>query len=149
MAVGRLVGPLASRRAIAFGVERRVHSTSKCNSLGWGLRRVSPSVKSTRHRGVDSHAASFAAMNGARKTRKSVPISETVAVNTREVNVAIEGVDRIGIAGSFTVHLIKNRERIASRFFFQPSDGMEAVEAGGENQFARFDFLLPIEVVAG
>jgi tyrosinase len=88
-------------------------------------------------------------MNGARKTRKSVPISETVAVNAREVNVAIEGVDRTGIAGSFTVHLIKNGERIASRFFFQPSDGKEAVAAGGENQFAHFDFLLPIEVVAG
>jgi tyrosinase len=82
------------------------------------------------------------------KARKSVPISETVAVNTREVNVAVEGLDRTGIAGSFTVHLIKDGERIASRFFFQPSVGKEAVEAGGEDRFARFDFLLPIEVVA-
>jgi len=56
--------------------------------------------------------------------------------------------DRTGIAGSFTVHLLKDGERIASRFFFQPSDGKEAVEAGGENQFAHFDFVLPIDVVA-
>jgi tyrosinase len=87
-------------------------------------------------------------MNGGHRARKLVPLSETVGVNTREVNVAIEGVDRTRIAGSFTVHLVKDGERIASRFFFQPSDGKEAAEASGESRFAHFDFLLPIHVVA-
>lgn len=39
-------------------------------------------------------------MNGARKTRKSVPISEAVVVNTREMNVTVEGLDPGAIAGS-------------------------------------------------
>lgn len=87
-------------------------------------------------------------MNGARKTRKSVPISDAVAVNTREVNVAVEGLDPSAIAGSFSVHLVKDQRRIASRFFFQASDGADAAEPGAPPQLAHFDFLLPIEVVA-
>jgi tyrosinase len=84
----------------------------------------------------------------ARKARKSVPVSDTVVVNTREVNVAIEGLDSTGIAGSFKVNLIKDGERIASRFFFQASEGREAAGTAGENRFAHFDFFLPIDVVA-
>lgn len=92
---------------------------------------------------------SFAAMSGARKTRKSVPISEAVTVNTREVNVAVEGLDPGAIAGSFAVHIVKDNRRIASRFFFQASDGADAVQPGALRQPVRFDFLLPIDVVAG
>ena len=88
-------------------------------------------------------------MNGARKTRKSVPISEAVVVNTREVNVAVEGLDPSAIAGSFAVHILKNGRRIASRFFFQASDGADAAQPGSPPQLARFDFPLPIDVVAG
>jgi tyrosinase len=88
-------------------------------------------------------------MSGAQKARKSVPMSETVAVNTREVNVAIEGLDPAGIGRSFSVHLIKDGKRIASRFFFQPSDSADASQSDRPSQLAHFDFLLPIDVVAG
>ncbi|MDP1585261.1 MAG: hypothetical protein Q8M18_17725 [Bradyrhizobium sp.] len=87
-------------------------------------------------------------MSGARKTRKSVPISEAVTVNTREVNVAVEGLDPGAIAGSFAVHIVKDNRRIASRFFFQASDGADAAKPGALRQPVRFDFLLPIDVVA-
>jgi hypothetical protein len=82
------------------------------------------------------------------KVRKSVPISETVVVNAREVNVAIEGLDSTGIAGSFKVNLIKDGEVIASRFFFQTSGGSEAAGTAGASRSAHFDFFLPIDVVA-
>jgi tyrosinase len=98
---------------------------------------------SARKRNVE-----FCAMNGARKTRKSVPLSEAVAVNTREVNVAVEGLDPSAIAGSFAVHLLKDERRIASRFFFQASGGADAAQPGPPPQLAHFDFLLPIDVVA-
>jgi tyrosinase len=87
-------------------------------------------------------------MSGARKARKSVPLSETVAVNTREVNVAIEGLDPAGITRSFAVHLLKDGKRIASRFFFRPSEDAEATRSGGRSEIVHFDFLLPIDVVA-
>src|SRR5215813_7790870 len=82
------------------------------------------------------------------KVRKSVPISDTVVVNTREVNVAVEGLDSTGIAGSFQVTVIKDEEVIASRFFFQTSDGSESAGTSGVSRSARFDFFLPINVVA-
>lgn len=84
----------------------------------------------------------------ARKVRKSVPVSTTVSVNTREVNVAVEGLDPSAITSSFTVHLLKNGQRIASRFFLQPSTARDAVEANDPNRFAHFDFVLPIDIVA-
>ena len=87
-------------------------------------------------------------MSGARKTRKSVPVSETVVVNTREVNVAIEGLDPGAIAGSFSVHLVKDERRIASRFFFQAPDGAAAAQPGAPPQLVHFDFVLPIDLVA-
>ena len=90
----------------------------------------------------------LATMSFSPKTRKSVPISEAVAVNTRQVNVGIEGLDRAGIPGSFKVHLLKDGQRIASRFMFQPSGGADNVDAIAANRFAHFDFLLPIDAVA-
>ncbi|MDB5577123.1 MAG: hypothetical protein JWR80_2299 [Bradyrhizobium sp.] len=98
--------------------------------------------------GARQRYVSFAAVSDARKTRKSASISDAVVVNTREVNVAVEGLDPSAIAGSFSVHLVKNGRRIASRFFFQASDGEDAAQPGAPRQLARFDFLLPIEVVA-
>ncbi len=87
-------------------------------------------------------------MSSAPKTRRSVPISEAVAVDTRQVNVAVEGLDRAGIPGSFKVHLLRDGQRIASRFLFQPSGGAEHDPAISGNRFAHFDFLLPIDAVA-
>jgi len=86
-------------------------------------------------------------MNDRGKVRRSVPISATVRVNTNEVNVVVEGVDTSRIIGSFTVHLLKNGERIASRFFVQPSVGFNPATSGGADQLAHFDFGLPIDVV--
>ena len=109
---------------------------------------MSPSSTSARDPGV-AWTASVAVMNGSRKARKSVSISETVVVNTREVNVAVEGLDPSAIASSFAVHLLKDGRRIASRFFFQASDGADAAQPGSPHEPAHFDFLLPIDVVAG
>jgi hypothetical protein len=87
-------------------------------------------------------------MSFAPKTRKSVTISDAAVVNTRQVNVAVEGLDRTRIPGSFKVHLLKDGRRIASRFMFQPSAGADHVEAIDANRYAHFDFLLPIDAVA-
>lgn len=82
------------------------------------------------------------------KSRKSVPLPEAAAVDTRQVNVCVEGLDLAGIPGSFKVHLLKDGRRIASRFMFQPSGGADHVEAVAGSRFAHFDFLLPIDAVA-
>lgn len=87
-------------------------------------------------------------MSFAPKARKSVPVSEAVTVDTRQVNVAVEGVDCARIPGPFRVHLLKDGQRIASRFLFQSSEGTDHVEAVGATRFAHFDFLLPIDAVA-
>ncbi|MCA0050640.1 hypothetical protein LB577_27430 [Mesorhizobium sp. B283B1A] len=60
------------------------------------------------------------------------------------MNVVVEGVDTSSIPGSFEVHLLKNGQRIASRFFVQPS---VPASSGGADQLAHFDFGLPIDVV--
>jgi len=88
-------------------------------------------------------------MNGAGKVRRSVPISTAVGVHTNEVNVAVEGVDASRIPGSFTVHLLKDGQRLASRFFVQPSVGSNPAASGGADQLAHFDFTLPIDAVKG
>ena len=75
------------------------------------------------------------------KRRKSVPITETVIVDTREANVMVQGVDCQAIGGSFKVHLFRNDERIASRFFLQASDRPT-------DRYANFDFILPLETVS-
>lgn len=87
-------------------------------------------------------------MSSAPKTRTSVPISEAASVDTRQVNVAVQGFDRSMIPGSFKVHLLRDGRRIASRFMFQASGGAEHDEAISGNRFAHFDFLLPIDAVA-
>ncbi|HEX8455244.1 MAG TPA: hypothetical protein VF647_24400 [Longimicrobium sp.] len=87
-------------------------------------------------------------MSFAPKTRKSAPISEAVAVDTRQVNVAVDGLDVAGIAGSFKVHLLKDGQRIASRFMFRPSAGSDPADAIAGNRIVHFDFLLPLDAVA-
>lgn len=82
------------------------------------------------------------------KSRKSIPISEAAAVNTHQVNVAVEGLDCTRMSGSFSVHLLKDGKRIASRFMFQPSESGEHVEAIDTHRLAHFDFLLPVDAVA-
>jgi hypothetical protein len=86
-------------------------------------------------------------MNGAGKVRRSVPISTAVGIHTSEVNVVVEGLDASNIPGSFSVHLLKDGQRIASRFFVQPSVGSSPAASSGADQLAHFDFTLPIDVV--
>jgi tyrosinase len=97
---------------------------------------------------VNGRASRVAAMSYAPRSRKSVPISEAVAVNTRQVNVAVEGLDPAGIPGSFTVHLLRDGQRIASRFMLRPSGGVDPADASAATRLAHFDFLLPIDAVA-
>lgn len=89
------------------------------------------------------------------KTRKSVPLSERVEVDTTQVNVAVEGIDTTRLPGSIRVHLLVDGERIASRFLFRPSSHCDpsapspVSQAPERDQLVHFDFLLPIETVSG
>jgi hypothetical protein len=83
-------------------------------------------------------------VSGTRRGRKSVSASEEVTVSLKEVYVSVEGVDANGIGCSFSVHLLKDGQRIASRFFLRPSGG----RAHPGDEMAHFDFRLPIGVVA-
>lgn len=75
------------------------------------------------------------------KRRKSVPITQTVIVDPRDANVMVQNVDCQAIGGSFKVHLFRNDQRIASRFFLQASDRPT-------DRYANFDFVVPLETVA-
>lgn len=80
------------------------------------------------------------------KTRTSVSLADVVTVDARQVDVAVEGLDPSAIPGSFSVHLLRDGKRIASRAFYQPS---ELAPAGdGVVRSARFDFVMPITEVA-
>lgn len=80
------------------------------------------------------------------KTRTSVSLVDTVTVDTRQVDVAVEGLDVSAITGPFSVHLLRDGRRIASRSLYQPSEGVPARDAAAPR--ARFDFMLPIGEVA-
>lgn len=82
------------------------------------------------------------------KTSRSAPIERGVAIDPQRVNVTVDGVNRLKIPGSFTVHLFKDGERLASSFFFQPNEP-ETCETCVKNAIAHFDFELPLEAVAG
>ena len=80
------------------------------------------------------------------KTRTSVSLVDEVTVDTRQVDVAVEGLDASAIPGSFSVHLLRDGKRIASRAIYQPSAG--APGSDGVAQCARFDFVMDIAEVA-
>lgn len=89
-----------------------------------------------------------APMSFATKTLLAAPASEKVQVRTNEVNVRVAGVNRLKIPGSFSVHLLKDGQRIASKAFFQ-TDEAEKCETCVKNAIANFDFKLPLETVTG
>ena len=60
------------------------------------------------------------------KVKNSVPASESFTIDGTVVNVRVKGILRNTIPGSFSVHLLKNGERIASKAFFQ-SSGFEVM----------------------
>lgn len=109
---------------------------------------VSSGIASERRSSTVRWAAGPVAMSGAPKVRTSASLDQTAAVDTRHVNVTVEGLDRTAIPGSFSLTLLKDGAPVASRFLCQPKNPEEAVETGGEDRFARFDFVLPIAAVA-
>ncbi len=86
-------------------------------------------------------------MSFAAKLQRAVPASAKVQVQTDRVNVRVAGVNRLKIPGSFSVHLLKDGERIASKAFFQ-TDEAEKCETCVKNAIANFDFKLPLETVS-
>lgn len=81
------------------------------------------------------------------KTQRSVFASETFAVRGDRVNVRVQGLNRLKIPGSFSVHLLKDDRAIASRFFFQPND-VDKCETCVKNATVHFDFDLPLAAVS-
>jgi tyrosinase len=88
-------------------------------------------------------------MSSSPKIRKSVPLSQEATVDVRQVYVAVEGIDLAGIPSSFSVHLLKDGRRIASRFMFRPSGGEDLGDEPESPRLAHVDFPLPIDAVAG
>jgi tyrosinase len=89
----------------------------------------------------------LAAMPFLAKTQQSVLASKPFAVQTDRVNVRVQGLNRLKIPGSFSVHLLKNGERIASSAFFQPREA-EKCENCANNAIIHFDFELQLEDVS-
>ena len=81
------------------------------------------------------------------KTQRSVPASQKFSVDTERVNVRVQGINRLKIPGSFSVHLQKDGKTIASRAFFQPKE-VEKCETCIKNAIVHFDFELPLKEVS-
>ncbi|WP_298896478.1 tyrosinase family protein [uncultured Psychroserpens sp.] len=80
------------------------------------------------------------------KRRGSVAASEKFHVDTDIANVRVKGINRIKIPGSFSVHLLKDGEKIASKAFFQPSE-VDKCPNCVENPIVHVDFKLPLKEV--
>jgi tyrosinase len=81
------------------------------------------------------------------KAHRAVPVDRPVSINPRRATVSVDGVNRLAIPGSFEVHLMKDGERLASRFLFQPEE-VEKCETCVDNPIAHFDFDLPLDEVS-
>jgi tyrosinase len=81
------------------------------------------------------------------KARMSASAAEKFSVETARANVRVEGLNRLKIPGSFKVHLLKDGERIASRFMFQPNEADKCPNCV-KNAIVHFDFELPLKEVA-
>lgn len=89
-----------------------------------------------------------APMNFLAKTQRASLASEKFEVQPDRVNVRVQGLNRLKIPGSFSVHLLKDGKTIASRAFFQPNEA-EKCENCVNNAVVHFDFELPLEEVSG
>jgi hypothetical protein len=87
-------------------------------------------------------------MNTHPKTRITIPASQKFSVQTSHVNVRVQGINPVAIPGSFSVHLLKDGERIASKGFFQHSQHIEKAETYTEHKTVYFDFELPLEAIS-
>ena len=81
------------------------------------------------------------------KTRRHSLASDNFSVDTKKVNVRVNGLNRLKIPGSFKVHLLKDGEKIASTAFFQPNEA-EKCKNCVENAIVHFDFHLPMRSVS-
>jgi hypothetical protein len=81
------------------------------------------------------------------KTRSAISASQKFTLQTEHVNVRVQGLNRLKILSSFSVHLLKDGKRIASRDFFQPNE-VEKCETCVQNAIVYFDFKLPLDVVS-
>ena len=82
------------------------------------------------------------------KTQLAASAADSVHVHSDRVNVRVAGVNRLKIPGSFSVHLLKDGHRIASKAFFQPNEA-DKCENCVKNAIANFDFKLPLAAVSG
>ncbi|MGJ8677369.1 MAG: tyrosinase family protein [Akkermansiaceae bacterium] len=80
------------------------------------------------------------------KTQLVSSASESIKVDKDRVNVRVGGLNRLKIPGTFSVHLKKDGEIIASKAFFQPNDA-EKCENCVTNAIVHFDFELPLAEV--
>jgi tyrosinase len=82
------------------------------------------------------------------KTNRAVSVDRKVSLNPQRATVSVTGINRTKIPGSFAVNLMKDGNRIASRFLFQP-DEADKCETCVQNAMAHFDFDLPLAEVTG
>ncbi len=81
------------------------------------------------------------------KTQRAALASQKFVVNSDRVNVRVQGLNRLKIPGSFSVHLLKDGKVIASRAMFQPNEA-DKCENCVKNAIVHFDFELPLQAVS-
>jgi hypothetical protein len=81
-------------------------------------------------------------------TKLVAATSDKFQLKTETVYVTVSGVNRLKIPGSFSVHLTKDGEVIASKGFFQPVEPDQCPTCV-ENAIVRFDFELPLAKITG
>jgi tyrosinase len=84
----------------------------------------------------------------AAKTQRSLAASRKFSVDAGLVNVRVSGVNRLKIPGSFSVHLQKDGQTIASKAMFQPVE-VEKCANCVANAIVHFDFELPAAEIVG
>ncbi|RZJ25906.1 MAG: tyrosinase family protein [Haliea sp.] len=84
----------------------------------------------------------------AAKTQRSLAASRQFSIDAGLVNVRVSGVNRLKIPGSFSVHLQKDGQTIASKALFQPVEAQKCVNCV-TNAIVHFDFELPAAAVLG
>jgi hypothetical protein len=82
------------------------------------------------------------------KTQRTLAASKAFTVAKDRVNVRVSGINRLGIPGSFSVHLQKNGKTIATRSMFQPV-AVQTCPNCVANAVTQFDFELPLTTVLG
>lgn len=89
----------------------------------------------------------FTALDMSPKSLRSTASTEKFSVNTQLVNVRVKGVNRLNIPGSFSVHLTRDDEVIASKAMFQPNEVGKCPNCV-ENPVVHFDFEMPLEEIS-